>query len=196
MAEKNLNKLLQWSIANSVPATGPTGVRAADIPPSTDGTSSTTTTTNDNNTSSQDAATGQLPPLDPELINALLGGPSDADLMKEAMRVILDPETTLENKEIAIENLEMLVQQIDNANNLDPLKLWEPLLGLLSSEEELLRGWAALCVSTAVQNNEKAQKKVRKKQPWMRRPLFLLLILLLSVQMNVSKTNCYARLFF
>jgi len=65
----------------------------------------------------------------------------------------------LENKLIAFDNFEQLVENIDNANNLEPLKLWEPLLKELENEEGELRAMAAWCIGTAVQNNEKAQEK-------------------------------------
>jgi hsp70-interacting protein len=51
----------------------------------------------------------------------------------------------------------LLVEQIDNASNLEVLKLWPPLLSLLSSPEPELRRYAAWVTGTAVQNNPKAQ---------------------------------------
>lgn len=57
----------------------------------------------------------------------------------------------------AFDNLELLVEQIDNASNLDSLKLWPPLLSTLTSSEPQLRRYAAWVIGTAVQNNPKAQ---------------------------------------
>lgn len=63
----------------------------------------------------------------------------------------------------AFDNLELLVEQIDNATNLEILKLWPPLLSLLSSSssssssEPEIRRYAAWTIGTAVQNNPKAQ---------------------------------------
>jgi hsp70-interacting protein len=51
----------------------------------------------------------------------------------------------------------LLVEQIDNASNLEALKLWPPLLFCLSFEEPQLRRYAAWVIGTAVQNNSKAQ---------------------------------------
>jgi len=51
----------------------------------------------------------------------------------------------------------MLVEQIDNASNLDSLKLWPPLLSMLNSPDAELRRYAAWVIGTAVQNNPKAQ---------------------------------------
>jgi hypothetical protein len=49
------------------------------------------------------------------------------------------------------------VEQIDNATNLEVLKLWPPLLSLLSAPETPLRRYAAWVTGTTVQNNAKAQ---------------------------------------
>src|SRR5436305_3112710 len=65
----------------------------------------------------------------------------------------------------AFDNLELLVEQIDNASNLDVLKLWPPLIYMLtSSPEPQLRRYAAWVIGTAVQNNPKAQSQLLKYQ--------------------------------
>ncbi|KAM3423686.1 hypothetical protein BST61_g1099 [Cercospora zeina] len=128
-----LNSLLQWGIENSAAANGdaPDGQR-------------------------RDPAQG----LNPDMLAQLLGGPSDADRMKDAMHAIVAPmdHVDLENKLIAWDNFEQLIEQIDNANNMHPLKLWEPLIRQLDHEEPAMRQNAALCISTAVQNNVKSQE--------------------------------------
>lgn len=80
--------------------------------------------------------------------------------MKGAMAAIKSSEVDLENKLIAFDNFEQMVENIDNANNIEALKLWDPLLKELENEEGELRAMAAWCIGTAVQNNEKAQEKV------------------------------------
>lgn len=100
-------------------------------------------------------------PVNADALESLFGGPSDADLMKQSMAAILSPDITLENKAIAFDNFEQLIENIDNANNLDPMGLWAPLVELFGSGEAELRRMAAWCMGTAVQNNVKAQKKVR-----------------------------------
>jgi len=97
-----------------------------------------------------------------EALRSLMGGPSDADLMKEAMALITssDPEVTHDSKMIAFDNFEQLVENIDNALNIQSLGLWTPLLGQLSSDSADLRRMAAWCIGTAVQNNEKAQERL------------------------------------
>jgi hsp70-interacting protein len=98
--------------------------------------------------------------LNPEILAALMGGPSDADRMKDAISAIENPEVDMENKMIAFDNFEQLVENIDNANNMESLGLWAPLVKLLESEEKELRMMAAWCAGTAVQNNVKAQERV------------------------------------
>ncbi|OBT73853.1 hypothetical protein VF21_06686 [Pseudogymnoascus sp. 05NY08] len=129
-----LNKILKWSVENSAAP-----VEGADA--STAAPRSTST-------------------LDPEVLASLFGGPSEADLMKDSMSAILstDPEMTMEARMIAFDNFEQLIENLDNANLMEPLKLWQPLISLLSSDESELRMMAAWCIGTAVQNNEKSQK--------------------------------------
>jgi hsp70-interacting protein len=131
--DPGLNELLKWSVENS------------------------TTTAND-----LDTAPPSNRHLNPDALNSLFGGPSDADLMKSSMSAILstDPEITLDDKLVAFDNFEQLIENLDNANNLSPLALWTPLLGCLSSEESEIRRMAAWCVGTAVQNNENSQERL------------------------------------
>lgn len=131
-----MNKLLKWSVQNSQQQNADGSLTA---PPTAEDLSRN---------------------LTPDMINSLMGGPSDADLMKAAMTMLLSDETDLENKMIAFDNFEQLIESIDNANNLEPLGLWTPLVKLLEHEEADMRRMAAWCVGTAVQNNQKAQDKV------------------------------------
>ncbi|KAK4690385.1 hsp70-interacting protein, partial [Lecanoromycetidae sp. Uapishka_2] len=135
--DPGINQLLKWSIENS-------------SDPSADPTSTTDP--------KAERPSGR--PLNPDALNSLFGGPSDATLMKESMAAILSPEITLEDKLVAFDNFEQLIENIDNANNLEPCGLWAPLTGLLSSEEAELRRYAAWCIGTAVQNNVKAQTQL------------------------------------
>lgn len=131
MGDERMNKLLRWGIENS-----PDGLEmpAEDEKPKSN--------------------------LTPELIEAIMGGPSEADLMKASMEIITSPdeEVSLENKLIAFDNFEQLIESLDNANNMHNLKLWEPLLQQLQHKEADIRKMSAWCVGTAVQNNEKTQE--------------------------------------
>lgn len=131
-----MNQLLKWSIENS------------------ESTSADPTSTTD---PKAERPSGRG--LNAEALNALMGGPSDADLMKESMAAILSPEITLENKLVAFDNFEQLIEGIDNANNMESLGLWTPLVGLLKSEEPEIRRYAAWCSGTAVQNNPRSQER-------------------------------------
>ncbi|TGJ75301.1 hypothetical protein E0Z10_g11023 [Xylaria hypoxylon] len=132
MGDKSLNNLLKWSIENT--ASGPDG------------------TTNEAPRST----------LSPEALAELMGGPSDADLMRDSMAAIVssDPEITLESKLIAFDNLEQLIESLDNANVLSNLGLWTPLLECLAHDEDEIRLMAAWCIGTAVQNNEPSQERL------------------------------------
>ncbi|KAI1312760.1 nucleotide exchange factor Fes1-domain-containing protein [Xylaria venustula] len=134
MGDKGLNDLLRWSIENT--ATGP------------DGTTET--------------APSQRSTLNAEALASIMGGPSDADLMRESMAVVqsTDPEVTLESKLTAFDNLEQLIESLDNANLLSKLGLWTPLLSCLAHSEAEIRLMAAWCVGTAVQNNEPSQERL------------------------------------
>jgi hypothetical protein len=142
--DKSMNSLLKWSIENAVAA---------------DANSNETTATQ------PDAQRAQQT-LDTEALQRLLAGaPSDAELMKAAMEVIRDPETTLDNKLIAFDNFEQLVENLDNANNMEVLGLWTPLVEELRAIEAERRMMAAWCIGTAVQNNLKAQERVSTPSP-------------------------------
>lgn len=134
--DPGLNQLLKWSIENSENA-------------------STDPAAGNNGDTGRDASQG----LNAEALKALMGGPSDADLMKESMAAILHPDVPLENKLVAFDNFEQLIEGIDNANNMENLGLWTPLVGLLKSEESELRRYASWCSGTAVQNNPRAQER-------------------------------------
>lgn len=132
--DKGLNELLKWSIENA----SSTDNDPAAAPPTNRG-------------------------LNSDAINALLGAPSDAELMQASMAVITseDPDTTLETKLVAFDNLEQLVESLDNANLLANLSLWTPLLKILADDSlpPDMRRMAAWCVGTAVQNNEPSQER-------------------------------------
>ena len=134
MNDAGLNTLLKWSIENS------------DLPKPADG--------------EQQQHQQPRSQLNPELLAQLMGGPSDADRMKDAMGAIYSPEVDLENKLIAWDNFEQMVENLDNANNMEVLGLWMPLIGKLDDEEAEVRTMALWCLGTAVQNNIKCQERV------------------------------------
>ncbi|EXJ79731.1 hypothetical protein A1O3_08014 [Capronia epimyces CBS 606.96] len=131
--DPTLNSLLKWGIENSEPSA-----------------------------SAQDQPAREPRGLSADALRALMGGPSDADLMREAIAIVQssDPEVTHDAKMIAFDNFEQLIENLDNANNMEPLGLWTPLLSQLDSPVADLRRMAAWCLGTAVQNNEKAQERL------------------------------------
>ncbi|KAI8990373.1 nucleotide exchange factor Fes1-domain-containing protein [Trametes punicea] len=96
--------------------------------------------------------------LDPGIIDMILGKP-DSELMKEALAIAVDESKNEDDRLQALDNFEMLIEQIDNANNIEKLKMWEPLHGLLTnptSSEDIQRQ-VLWILGTAVQNNPAAQ---------------------------------------
>lgn len=136
MEDKRLKELLHWSIQNTPEGGDPNTAGSAPV------------------------ASESTSQLTPEIMAALMGGPSEADLMIGSMQIITADDVTLENKLIAFDNFEQLIESLDNANNMANLGLWTPLLALLAHEEAEIRTMAAWCVGTAVQNNEKTQEKL------------------------------------
>ena len=131
-----MNQLLKWSIENSQ-----------------------TSSADPSSTTDPKAVRPSGRPLNPDALNSLFGGPSDADLMKHSMAAIISPDVNLENKIVAFDNFEQLIEQVDNANNIENLGLWKPLSSVLSSEEADLRRYGCWCIGTAVQNNLQSQEK-------------------------------------
>ena len=78
--------------------------------------------------------------------------------MKELVFGIQSEETELSEKMSLFDELEMLLESMDNANDLRPLGLWPHLFGFLEDLEPKVREFSAWCIGTAVQNNEKSQK--------------------------------------
>ena len=138
MGDKGMSNLLAWSIENSA-----------------------------NGQLNDGSQPQQQPAREPrritqEDIASLMGGPSDADLMKQAMGVIVHTESTHESKLTAFDNFEQLIENLDNANNMESLGLWQPLMAQLDNEEADIRKMAAWCIGTAVQNNDKCQQHFLK----------------------------------
>ncbi|VDB92228.1 unnamed protein product [Peniophora sp. CBMAI 1063] len=96
--------------------------------------------------------------LDPAIIDAILGKP-DAELMKEALTRARDESLDEDARVEALDDLEMLVEHIDNATDLERLQMWPPIHDLISSptSSDAIKTQAVWVAGTAVQNNPKAQ---------------------------------------
>jgi hsp70-interacting protein len=88
-------------------------------------------------------------------------GPADSTKMKECVRCITDKQDATENKLIALDNLELLVESIDNACDVEKLNLWSPLLDVLNDGE--LTCGVLWVVGTAAQNNRVVQDLLVEK---------------------------------
>jgi len=104
--------------------------------------------------------------LDPGIIDAILGKP-DSVLMKEALEVAVDENRDEDDRVQALDDFEMLIEQIDNANNVEKMKMWEPLHGLLtsSSSPDGVKMQTLWIIGTAVQNNPSAQSSYLALSP-------------------------------
>ncbi|KAG8720637.1 hsp70 nucleotide exchange factor fes1 [Ceratobasidium sp. 394] len=102
--------------------------------------------------------------LDPAIIDMILGK-SDAVVMKEKLAFAVDEAREEDERVEALDDFEMLVEQIDNANNLENLQMWEPLLELMRSPVTGVQRHAIWIVGTAVQNNSTAQAAFLKRNP-------------------------------
>ncbi|KAJ6578785.1 nucleotide exchange factor Fes1-domain-containing protein [Mycena vulgaris] len=123
-----MESLLRWGIENSTPQTD-----ASNPPPAP----------------RQD--------LDPGIIDMILGK-SDAVLMKEDMAVATDDSQSESARIDALDHLEMLIEQIDNANNIEKLQMWSPLQALITSAPtSSIKMQALWVIGTALQNNPAAQ---------------------------------------
>jgi hypothetical protein len=104
--------------------------------------------------------------LDPGVIDYILGKP-DAVLMKEALASAVDDNLQEEDRVVALDNLELLVENLDNANDLEKLQLWKPLQDLLTSPSstDSIKRQTLWVIGTAVQNNPAAQSSYLSLAP-------------------------------
>ncbi|KAF2028572.1 Fes1-domain-containing protein [Setomelanomma holmii] len=137
MNDPTLNNLLKWGISNSEASR--------------------------NNPSA--AAPQPMSDVDKAALMSLISGDhikSDADLMRESMAIIKDKDSTheLEKRKQSFIDFEMLIENLDNANNIEALGLWPDLVEQLRSEHAILRQWAAHTCGTVVQNNLRTQERI------------------------------------
>ncbi|TVU08780.1 hypothetical protein EJB05_42192 [Eragrostis curvula] len=86
--------------------------------------------------------------------------PSDADLMKIAIADLNNSSISLEDRQRALQELLVLVEAIDNANDLDKLGGLLPLIQELSNANEEIRITSAWVLGTASQNNALVQDQI------------------------------------
>lgn len=130
----NMDALLKWSMRNQDPS-GPTPDQIM-----------------------TDLKDGKRPDLDPGVLDAMMGK-SEAQMMQEELAVAVSASRSEDDRAVALDNFEMLIESIDNANLITSMKMWQPLLGLLdpSASSPRLQTAALWILGTAIQNNPSAQ---------------------------------------
>lgn len=113
--------------------------------------------------------------LDPKLLEQLFSGgvADDPTLMKQSMQVILADDVDVETKLVALDNFEMLIEKLDNANNIENMKLWDPLLAALNDESGEIRAAVLSIIGTSVQNNKPSQDNFLKHKGGLRKVIDL-----------------------
>ncbi|ELR22342.1 ARM repeat fold domain containing protein [Acanthamoeba castellanii str. Neff] len=89
---------------------------------------------------------------------------TDADRMKKLVEMLKSSESSETDKATALEELQYLIEDLDNANDLYKIGGFEPVLALMNDKDSAnLRYWAAWAVATAVQNNPSSQAQAMEK---------------------------------
>ncbi|POW05605.1 hypothetical protein PSTT_09546, partial [Puccinia striiformis] len=116
--------------------------------------------------------------LDTGVLDAILGR-TDAVRMREAISIFEDPKKSIHERCNAGEELEDLIQDLDNANDMEVLGIWPKLMTLMESntsggnskDDDLIKFHACWICGTAVQNNpeisncgESFHRAVQKKR--------------------------------
>ncbi|KAH8926178.1 hypothetical protein BT69DRAFT_1239382 [Atractiella rhizophila] len=110
---------------------------------------------------------GKRPDLNPEMLKHIMGE-SDAEKIMRCFKVLkrsLDEGEPASEREVTWESLEMLVADLDNANDLENMKLWPVLIEFLQAKDDLDKFNALWICGTAIQNNEKSQNHFLAQNP-------------------------------
>ncbi|SGZ56349.1 CIC11C00000001969 [Sungouiella intermedia] len=94
---------------------------------------------------------------DPKMLEQLFGAPDEPALMRQAISVVENPEASDDDKLVALENFEMLIENLDNANNIENMKLWPAVIAQLLNSNVEFQVLAASIVGIATQNNPDSQ---------------------------------------
>ncbi|KAE8776445.1 Hsp70 nucleotide exchange factor fes1 [Hordeum vulgare] len=135
----SLDSMLQWAIGNSDP--GRLKEEAADV---------------------QKLSEDELLKRRHEIKDLMekLKMPSDADLMKIAIADLNNASISLEDRQRALQELLILVEPIDNANDLDKIGGLVPVIQDLNNANEEIRTTSAWILGTASQNNALVQSQI------------------------------------
>jgi len=97
-----------------------------------------------------------------ELVDIMNSQPSEAQLMRDALRQLTAPDSGLDDKVKALQALQILVEPIDNANDLKGMNGIQPVVAALGSE---MRAAAAYVLGTAASNNAHFQQDLLQVSP-------------------------------
>ncbi|MBW0461114.1 hypothetical protein O181_000829 [Austropuccinia psidii MF-1] len=164
--DAQLNNLLHWAVENTPQPTSTSASSSTAIAPLLS-TNSAQPVSDTNSTQ----PTVDRNKLDTAVLDAILGR-TDAIRMREAMEKFEDSTKSIQERCDAGEEMEELVQDLDNANDMETLGFWPRLLKLLESDpiavngdNELIKFYACWICGTAVQNNPKSQTAFLKHDP-------------------------------
>lgn len=105
---------------------------------------------------------------DPKMLEQLFGAPDEPALMRQAIAVVDNPDALDSDKVVALENFEMLIENLDNANNIENMKLWPSVVAQLLSSNVDFQVLAASIVGIATQNNPDCQQAFLRQENGLR----------------------------
>ncbi|KAI7937364.1 hypothetical protein MJO29_014679 [Puccinia striiformis f. sp. tritici] len=171
--DPKLNDLLHWAVENTnTPATQSQTRSSTAIGPVVSSDPTPLTITYNPHQPSQASVPSTHKKLDTGVLDAILGR-TDAVRMREAISIFEDPKKSIHERCNAGEELEDLIQDLDNANDMEVLGIWPKLMTLMESntsggnskDDDLIKFHACWICGTAVQNNPKSQTAFLKKEP-------------------------------
>ncbi|GAA98885.1 uncharacterized protein L969DRAFT_88935 [Mixia osmundae IAM 14324] len=149
--DRNLEALLRWGVENSGPPASATNEATQAAAP---GSTAVTVP----------SAPARRTDLNTDVLDAIMGK-SDAKRMKDCLALGISTDAPLDDRLLAWDELECLVELIDNANDLEPLGLWPTIVDCLTAKEEAIQIQACWVAGTATNNNPKAQAAFLAKEP-------------------------------
>jgi hsp70-interacting protein len=113
----------------------------------------------ENNSESSESNHEAIKNLDPEIIEMILGR-DEAVVMKSLASRIGNSRTSSEDERIALEQLEEIVENIDSANNMAKMGLWNVVFEALALGENTPT--ALSVIGTSAQNNPEVQNELSR----------------------------------
>ncbi|KAH9813587.1 armadillo-type protein [Melampsora americana] len=152
-----LNDLLHWAVENTN-----TNPSTTSIAPHSNENESTSTSNSNTSIIRSNQETNKK--LDTKFLDQILGR-SDSIQIQEYIEIFENSSLELDQRIQAGEGLEDLVQDLDNANDLEVLGVWPKLIKLLEEPNDLIQFHTCWIIGTSVQNNPKSQSSFLKYDP-------------------------------